>query len=195
MTRQEEKQQLRAIVRRLEAALSPEYKIKSGRAIVRRLLAMPEYQEAQTVFCFVGTDWEIDTRPIFEDILAAGKVLCVPLCTAPGVMETRQITNLDQLSPGAFGISEPPASAPAVPVDTIDFAVPPCVTCNYLGQRLGHGGGYYDRFLSRFRGGTVLLCREQLIRQEIPVEPHDYPVPWVLTERSLYEDGIPAPLG
>ena len=195
MTRQEEKKQLRAIVRRLEAALSPEYKIKSGRAIVRRLLAMPEYQEAQTVFCFVGTDREIDTRPIFEDILAAGKVLCVPLCTAPGVMETRQITNLDQLSPGAFGISEPPASAPAVPVDTIDFAVLPCVTCNYLGQRLGHGGGYYDRFLSRFRGGTVLLCREQLIRQEIPVEPHDYPVPWVLTERSLYEDGIPAPLG
>ena len=45
------------------------------------------------------------------------------------------------------------------------------------------------------RGGTVLLCREQLIRQEIPVKPHDYPVPWVLTERGLYEDGIPAPLG
>ena len=42
-------------------------------------------------------------------------------------------------------------------------------------------------------GGTVLLCREQLIRQEIPVEPHDYPIPWVLTERGLYEDGIPAP--
>ena len=55
MTRQEEKQQLRAIVRRLEAALTPEYKTKSSRAIVRRLLAMPEYQEAQTVFCFVGT--------------------------------------------------------------------------------------------------------------------------------------------
>ena len=62
-----------------------------------------------------------------------------------------------------------------------------------LGQRLGHGGGYYDRFLSQYRGGTVLLCREQLIRQEIPVEPHDYPVPWVLTERGLYEDGISRP--
>ena len=195
MTRQEEKQQLRAIVRRLEAALTPEYKAKSGRAIIRRLLAMPEYQEAQTVFCFVGTDREIDTRPILEDILSAGKTLCVPLCTAPGIMEPRQITDLDQLSPGAFGVLEPSTGAPAVPVDAIDFAVLPCVTCNYLGQRLGHGGGYYDRFLSQFRGGTVLLCREQLIRQEIPVEPHDYPVPWVLTERGLYEDGIPAPLG
>ena len=107
MTRQEEKQQLRAIVRRLEAALTPEYKAKSGRAIVRRLLAMPEYQEAQTVFCFVGTTCEIDTRPILEDILSAGKTLCVPRCTAPGHMEPRQITDLSQLSPGAYGILEP----------------------------------------------------------------------------------------
>ena len=112
-----------------------------------------------------------------------------------GVMELRQITDLRQLSPGTFGIPEPPADAPALPADAIDFAVLPCVTCNHLGHRLGHGGGYYDRFLSQYRGGTVLLCREQLIRQEIPVEPHDYPVPWVLTERGLYEDGIPAPLG
>ena len=156
---------------------------------------MPEYQEAQTVFCFVGTDREIDTQPILEDALAAGKTLCVPLCTEPGRMESRQITDLNQLVPGRCGLLEPTADTPVIPVDAIDFAVLPCVTCNYLGQRLGHGGGYYDRFLSQYRGGTVLLCRELLIRQEIPVEPHDYPVPWVLTERGLYEDGIPAPLG
>lgn len=195
MTRQEEKQQLRAIVRRLEAALTPEYREKSSRAIVRRLLATPEYQESQTVFCFAGTVHEIDTQPILADVLSAGKTLCVPLCVAPSIMEPRQITDLCQLSPGAFGILEPPADALPIPIDAIDFAVLPCVTCNYLGQRLGHGGGYYDRFLSQYRGGTVLLCREQLIRQEIPVEPHDYPIPWVLTERGLYEDGIPAPIG
>lgn len=195
MTRQEEKQQLRAIVRRLEAALTPEYKSKADRAITHRLTAMPEYQEADTVFCFVSTAQEINTRPILENLLTAGKTLCVPLCTASGVIEARQISDLAQLSPGAFSIMEPPADAPSVPADSIDFAILPCVTCNHFGQRLGHGGGYYDRFLSHYRGGTVLLCREQLIRQEIPVEPHDYPVPWVLTERGLYEDGIPAPLG
>lgn len=195
MTRQEEKQQLRTIIRRMEAALDPAYKAASSRNIAHRLLAMPEYQEAQTVFCFAGTAHEIDTRPILEDTLSSGKILCVPLCTAPGVMEPRQITSLEQLTPGTFAIPEPPEAAPRIPVDAIDFAVLPCVTCNCLGQRLGHGGGYYDRFLSQYRGGTVLLCRERLLRQEIPVEPHDYPVPWVLTERGLYEDGIPAPLG
>ena len=195
MTRQEEKQQLRAIVWRLEAALTPEYREKSSRAIIRRLLSMPEYQEAQTVFCFAGTDHEIDTRPILADVLSSGKTLCVPLCTAPGVMELRQITDLRQLSPALLEFrNRLPMRRPFRRMPSTSLCCP-CVTCNHLGHRLGHGGGYYDRFLSQYRGGTVLLCREQLIRQEIPVEPHDYPVPWVLTERGLYEDGIPAPLG
>ena len=194
MTKQEEKQRLRQTVRQLERQLSDRYRQESSRAIASHLLAMPEYQAAGTVFCFVGTAREIDTRPILEDALAAGKALCVPLCTAPGQMELRCITALEQLSPGAYGIPEPPVDAPQVDVDEVDMAVLPCLTCNHLGQRLGKGGGYYDRFLAHYRGGTVLLCRERLIREEIPLEPHDYPIPWVLTERGLNEDGIPARL-
>ena len=194
MTRTEEKQQLRRTMRALESGLSARYKEESSRAIAGHLLAMPEYQEAGTVFCFVGTDREINTYPILEDVLAAGKRLCVPLCIGKGIMELRQVTDLRQLVPGSYGILEPSADSPLVSVDEVDFAVLPCLTCNHLGQRLGRGGGYYDRFLSHYRGGTVLLCREKLIREEIPLEPHDYPVPWVLTERGLYEDGTPARL-
>jgi len=190
----EEKQQLRRTMQALESGLSARYKEESSRAIAAHLLAMPEYQEAGTVFCFVGTSREINTRPILEDILAAGKRLCVPLCVGKGIMELRQVTDLRHLILGAYGILEPPANAPLVAVDEVDFAVLPCLTCNHLGQRLGRGGGYYDRFLAHYRGGAVLLCREKLIREEIPLEPHDYPVPWVLTERGLYEDGTPARL-
>ena len=195
MTKTEEKQQLRRTMRALESGLSARYKAESSRAIAAHLLAMPEYQEAGTVFCFVGTDREIDTRPILEDVLAAGKRLCVPQCVGKGIMELRQVTDLRQLIPGAYGILEPSADAPLVSLDEVDFAILPCLTCNHLGQRLGQGGGYYDRFLSNYRGGTVLLCREKLIREEIPLEPHDYPIPWVLTEVGLYEDGTPARLG
>ena len=195
MTKTEEKQQLRRTMRALESGLSARYKAESSRAIAAHLLAMPEYQEAGTVFCFVGTDREIDTRPILEDVLAAGKRLCVPQCVGKGIMELRQVTDLRQLIPGAYGILEPSADAPLVSLDEVDFAILPCLTCNHLGQRLGQGGGYYDRFLSNYRGGTVLLCREKLIREEIPLEPHDYPIPWVLTETGLYEDGTPARLG
>ena len=195
MTITQRKRQLRMAVRRDEQLISICDRARSDQAVAIQVLALPEYRRAQSLFCFVSTTREIDTTPVLLDALHSGKTLCVPLCTEPGRMESRQITDLHQLVPGRYGLLEPTADTPVVPVDAIDFAVLPCVTCNYLGQRLGRGGGYYDRFLSQYRGGTVLLCRELLIRQEIPVEPHDYPVPWVLTERGLYEDGIPAPLG
>ncbi len=195
MTRQEEKQRLRHTMRALERQLSEKYRAASGRAICDGVLAMPAFQAAGSVFCFVGTGAEIDTRPILAGALAAGKALCVPRCAPGGIMELRQVTDLAQLAPGAFGIPEPPADSPLFPLDEVDLAVIPCLACNHLGQRLGRGGGYYDRFLAHYRGGTVLVCREKLIREEIPLEPHDYPVPWVLTERALYEDGTPARLG
>lgn len=195
MNAQEEKQRLRRVMRELESQLSEKYKVASSLTIAQHLLAMPEYQAADTVFCFVGTAREIDTQSILADALSSGKRLCVPLCADKGVMELRRITALNQLIPGSYGILEPPADAPVISVDDVDFAILPCTTCDHYGHRLGKGGGYYDRFLSHYRGGTVLLCREKLIREEIPVEPHDYPVPWVLTERGLYEDGTPARLG
>ena len=190
-----EKQQLRRTVRALERELSPRYKEESSRTIAAHLLGMPEYLAAETVFCFAGTAREIDTRSILADALARGKRLCLPLCVGEGIMELRQITSLDQLTPGAYGILEPPACAPEISPDEVDLAILPCVTCNHAGQRLGQGGGFYDRFLSQYRSGSILLCRERLIREEIPVSPRDIPVPWVLTERGLYEDGIPARLG
>lgn len=195
MTKQTEKQRLRRIIHTLEATLSPRYLAESGRIIAARLQAMPEYRIAGTVFCFAGVRREIDTRPVLQHALSSGKTLCVPLCVGQGIMELRQITGLAQLSPGAYGIPEPPADSPCLQADEVDFAILPCICCDHSGRRLGRGGGYYDRFLAHYRGGAVLLCRERLIREEIPMEPRDIPVPWVLTERGLYEDGTPARLG
>lgn len=193
MNKQAEKQALRETMRKLNEKLSNRYLSESSCAIQSHLLAMTEYQDAETIFCFVSGPREVDTFPVLTHVLEQGKTLCVPRCTE-GTMELRQITAVDQLHPGSYGILEPSADAPEVSIDAVDFAILPCVTCNHAGQRLGHGGGYYDRFLSKYRGGTVLLCPERLIREEIPVEPSDYPIPWVLTEVGLYEDGTPARL-
>ena len=184
MTRKEEKQQLRAIVRRLESELSDRYRRSSSAAIAGHLLAMPEYQASGTVFCFVGTAREIDTLPILEHALASGKRLCVPLCTAPGHMELREITALCQLQLGSYGILEPSADAPAICVDDVDFAIIPCLTCNHLGQRLGKGGGYYDRFLSGSAAHSIAVAYPFQIFPALPVQPHDVKIGELLFRKS-----------
>ena len=192
MTKTETKKSLRRELCGAEQQLSDAYKRRSDKAIAAGVMALPEYQTAGTVFCYVSTAGEIDTRTVLRDAFRRGKRVCVPLCVAKGRMELREISSLDELVPGTYGIPEPTDACPRVDTDSVDFAVVPCVCCNRSGHRLGRGGGYYDQFLATYRAAAVLVCRERLLRDEIPMETHDSIVPWVITERGLYEDGTPA---
>jgi len=125
-TIQQQKAALRRELAAAERAMMPEEKRLSDSAILRHVLNTQEYRLARTVFAFVGRADEIDTRPLLEQILADGKRLCVPLCTSPGVMECREVPDLAVLRPGAYGISEPPDNAPAVPPERVDLAIIPC---------------------------------------------------------------------
>jgi len=189
MTTSEEKQQLRSAVRTQARQLPVSYRADADREIADRFFSLPYYRESGTVFCFVSTRREINTLPILRDALARGKTLCVPRCTAGHQIELCSIRSLEELSPGSYGILEPAVSCPLVPAEQVDLAVIPCLACSRAGQRLGQGGGYYDRFLSTYRGMAVMLCRERQLQDEIPLEPHDFVIPCVLTESGLFQDG------
>ena len=129
-TIQRQKAALRREAAAAEAALTSSERHLSDDAILRHVLHTPEYRRAGTVFAFVGRGSEIDTGPLLRQVLADGKRLCVPLCTAPGVMESRQVLALSELAPGAYGIPEPPAAAPLVPAEEIDLAIVPCASAS-----------------------------------------------------------------
>ena len=186
MSAAQQKTALRRRMKALAASLDPAYNAAASRRICRALTQQPAYQWAGTVFCFVGTAREIDTRPFLEQVLRDGKRLCVPLCTGKGVMEARQIDSLDVLRPGALDILEPPASSLRVAPEQIDFCVVPCLCATADGARLGYGGGYYDRFLPGLgaRAQQVLVCRSRMLVPEMPQEGHDVCFSWVITEAS-----------
>ncbi len=191
MTVSAKKKLLREKMRERERSLSEKYLLYSSFEICRRLVAMPAFDMAKSIFCFIGVRGEIDTQPILEAALSQNKALYVPRCVSAGIMELCRLHSLSELIPGAFGIPEPPETAERTQPDSIDLAVIPCLACARDGRRLGRGGGYYDRFLAAYPGDALLLCREKLLQEELPVEPHDRPVPWVLSEHTLYEDGVP----
>lgn len=186
MNMTEEKKALRWEIRAREKTLSETDIAASDRALTAQLLSLPFYREAETVFCFVSIQREVDTHPLLADALAKGKRLCVPRCVAEGEMELVLLTDLADLRPGAFGILEPREGLPLLTADDIDFALVPCLSCTRDGQRLGKGGGYYDRFLSRYRGSMAVVCREALLLSHIPMDVFDVHIPWVITEKGVF---------
>ncbi len=159
-----------------------------SRSIRDKVFSLPEYKSAGTVFCFVSTASEPETDGIISTALHEGKRVCVPRITGEGTMEAVEISSLSDLVPGSFNIREPTEKLPSVGKSMIDLALIPCMSCTGHGNRLGRGGGYYDRFLSDFSGSSVMVCPEALMSDTVPIEEHDISVPIVVTDKSIYRN-------
>ena len=181
-----QKQAARRAARQQLAQISPQEFSAIGAAMWQTLQAQPAWQNAESVFCFVGALHEPDTMPILQGALSAGKQLLVPRIAGPGQMQLVPLQSLEQLQPGAFGILEPGQALPAVPAGSgVQLAVLPCLAAARSGARLGHGGGYYDRFLANYSGRRLILCPEALLAQSLPTGPLDEPAQAVLTEKPM----------
>ncbi len=178
----EEKRLARRMCREKLREISPEAWRGIGARVCERLMRSPEYGRAGAIFCFVGFGAEIDTRPFLWRAAAEGKRICVPRCRDGGEMDAVMIRGEEDLSPGTLGIPEPPPGFPAADIGEIGLAVVPCLAADGEGWRLGRGGGYYDRFLARFHGETLLLCPEKLVLPRVPRETWDRKCGRLITE-------------
>lgn len=130
---------------------------------------------------------EVDPLPFVRDLLARGIEVAFPSVEKGRGLVARRVRDLSELLPGAFGIPEPPPECPSVDPREIGLVLVPALTFDRRGFRLGYGGGYYDRFLPLLRpeAVTVGLAYDRLLWDLLPVEPHDRPVRWVVTENRL----------
>ena len=182
-----EKARLRKACRERAALLAKEYRQEADRAIRERLTQSEPWRSAAGIFLYVSMWAEPDTRALIGDALRAGKRVYVPLCLPDHVMKAVRIRSLDELRPGVLGIPEPPPENETASSGDLDLAVVPCVSASKTGARLGHGAGYYDRFLSAFPCETVCLCHERMLSGAIPTDERDVRMDRVLTETGFYE--------
>lgn len=167
------------------AQMPADQKQQIDNAITALVLQNEIYRTAGTIFLYVSTEEEIDTKAILNDALVCGKTVCVPLCGTRGEMSARQICTWDELAPGAFGILEPARTARVVQPEQIDLAIVPALSCDRVGNRIGYGGGYYDRYLPRTRAVCAALCAEERLTDCLPHETHDFCCHLIITERRV----------
>ena len=163
------------------------------------LFSTEEYCLADTVLSYASFRSEVITDEINRRILADGKSLYLPKTyTDQKQMRFFRVMNPDHdLEQGTMGIREPSETGPAYDgrqekPSRIDkgrvLVLMPGVAFDGEGNRLGYGGGYYDRFLSEYpqlAGHTILLAYEIQKTEKIPVSPEDVKPKIVLTENRI----------
>lgn len=138
-----------------------------------------------TVALYLPIGSEIDPKPLMGKLVAAGAKLALPCVQEDGSMVYRAYTRGDMLEQRPFGLLEP---NPEVPEVNPTLVITPLLGFDRNGNRLGYGKGHYDRALTRLRDqGRVFVCGLAYFGQEVeevPAEPHDVPLDWVMTERG-----------
>lgn len=183
-----QKAQARVEIQRRLAGLTDAHRRQANAAIRRHVAALPELQQAHTVLLFVSIADEVDTRPILADALAAGKTVAVPKVDLKRkTMDARRLRDLESgLAPGIFGILEP-QDTEVVAAEDIDFILVPARGFDRQGNRLGRGGGYYDRYMAQagFRAVRCGIGYAAQLLDGLPHDRHDLPVHLLVTEEGV----------
>ena len=183
----------------------------TGIAIARRLATLPPVLRARTIMAFLSLPTEVDTWPTIQWAWREGKRIVVPRieagpegCDAPlsaspcvaGFAEqgrqrrmvavALEAADVPAVRPGALGILEVPGAAP-VPVAEIDVVLVPCQAVDRRGNRLGKGGGFYDRFLADpdLRAETIALAFHEQLLDEVPAAEGDRRVRRLVTDEEI----------
>jgi 5-formyltetrahydrofolate cyclo-ligase len=194
----DEKKNLRAIMIACREALPGERAAAMSESVERRVLAGESYRDASAVVLYSAIGNEVSTDRILADALASGRGVFYPrVDVSTGTIVARRVRDRGELALGAYGILEPPASADVL--DSKNFAkvlvCVPGVAFGLEGQRLGRGGGHYDRFIGQLGGETITvgLAYSFQLLDRIPETGLDRRLNFIVTE-SVVHRACEAPL-
>ena len=164
--------------------LSPREQRTKSADIERTLFSLPEFRAAPRVLFFASFQSEVDTHHMIRRSLAEGKHVVLPKVRGKE-LDLIEIASFDRdVAPGAWGIPEPETGTP-VTLKDIDLIIVPGSVFDERGNRVGYGGGFYDRLLPAYHGPTVALAFELQIVAAVPADPHDVPVRKIVTEKRI----------
>lgn len=180
------KSQLRRSVLRQRRQLTPQQVGSASQAVYEQMRFLKIWQQAENVVVYAPINNEIDTWPLIRSGWEQGMTMLFPRCreNEPGEMDLACVRCTEELQPGFKNISEPQAQLCRPPeLFPMDLVLVPCVGIDRQGNRLGYGGGYYDRFLLRTQGVWVAaLAYSFQILEAVPHDSWDIPVHCIITE-------------
>ena len=181
---QKEKTAFRQELLERRRQLSPIRRQEDSRRILAQLRQSPVYRQAKRLFLYLSMGEEVETDEIFLTAWQDGKETAVPKTTAEGEMFFCLISSLEEVTVGRFGIREPMSGREqAVLPQRGELFLVPMVGFDEKNNRMGYGGGYYDRYFANYPElRRVGLAFSAQAVPSLPVETTDVPMTDILTE-------------
>lgn len=169
---------------RLRSSIPQDYKCAADKSICEKILASEEYGRAKVIAAFYPVSSEVGILPVLRDSVK-NKILLLPVCTANGIMIFRRLSSFDMLECGKYNIPQPNGSCGEwEDLKLIDFMLVPGLAFDGYGNRIGYGGGYYDRILCRLSADCTTCGVGYAVQQtdRIPAMPHDIKIKMFVCE-------------
>ena len=176
---------LRGKIKEGIAALSPEELHSKSLALEQRFLASPEFEAANSILAYVAMKTEPETRNVIKRALELKKKVYAPKVDGDFVCVC-ELHGLEKLKPGRFGIHEPPGEA-RCELRRFDVVIVPGLAFDIHGNRLGRGGGFYDRLLASTEGEFIAFAFDEQVVSEVPTQEHDIRVHKIFTDKQVVE--------
>jgi 5-formyltetrahydrofolate cyclo-ligase len=163
--------------------ISPAVRTALSAQIRDRLKEQAVWKNAGSVLLFAPLPDELDLWPLLEEALAAGKIAALPRYhPADKNYVACRVQNVrSDIVTGEFGIREPAARCPEIPLSRLDLILVPGVAFDWHGHRLGRGKGFYDRLLADTRGVKCGIAFAGQMVNEVPTGPSDVRMNFILT--------------
>lgn len=183
----EGKPTLRRRHRAIRDELAASDRVRMNGQILTRLFTVPGIEEAPALMTYVSKSSEVDTWGIIRRSLEARHAIYVPKVKNDYDLAWFRLRCLEDLELGRFGVMEPQvggSNAEEVPGTDVPIVVPG-LAFSEAGDRLGHGGGYFDRFLAGRRGMRIGLAYEVQLVGSLPTGEHDQRMDVIVTENRV----------
>lgn len=185
------KRELRNLVLAEMSSLGQKQHLELSDKIIANAVKFFDGHSFHTIAVTLSRFPEVETAALIEYLWQQGKRVCVP--KSDGSTKRMQFYKIDSWSdtePGYKGILEPKeTSCDAVSKSEIDCIIVPGVVFTPKGYRIGFGGGFFDRYLEDYTGMTCSLVASLQLYEQLPIEHHDVPVQYLITEKNIFMSG------
>lgn len=184
------KKSLRSKFKAIRQAITPMEHLVLDGAISALLLNLPEFINADVVAGYVSDGTEVNLRGVLEKALQLNKAVALPRYNPEQkVYEQVLITSFaDDLVPGKYGLLEPRSDLPRAEMTARSCCLVPALAFDGKGNRLGRGGGFYDRLLKDFPGAKIgVFYQSQYSSEPLAIAEHDQKLTMAVTENKVYK--------